>query len=259
LINIELTLPVRMGFREGKTSVHTSRTMMFKDLVPLLDQVAHDGRLATYTAAIIEENALAKPTQSTRRRTAKRLVELYALDPALPLFRVFRYYWTGGHEGRPMLAFLLAAARDPLLRECTREVEVVPYDQLVTPAEIAGWLEDKYPGRFVATTRQSTAQNLASSWAQAGYLRGKVVKQRARPVVTPAVVAYALALGYLCGLRGQRLLESTWARLLDRPAAELMGLATEASRQGWLRLNAAGSVVDITFPGVLRPSEATSL
>ena len=43
--------------------------------------------------------------------------------------------------------------------------------------------------------------------------------------------------------------------LLDRSPAEVMELATEASKQGWLRLKAAGSVIEITFPGLLKPAE----
>jgi hypothetical protein len=35
----------------------------------------------------------------------------------------------------------------------------------------------------------------------------------------------------------------------------VVDLATEASKQGWLRLKAAGSVVEITFPGLLKPAE----
>jgi hypothetical protein len=34
-----------------------------------------------------------------------------------------------------------------------------------------------------------------------------------------------------------------------------MTLAAEASKQGWLRLKAAGSVVEVTFPGLLTPAE----
>jgi hypothetical protein len=123
---------------------------------------------------------------------------------------------------------------------------------------IAEWLRERHPGRFQPTTLRSTAQNLASSWAQAGYLSGKVAKTRALPVVTPCVGAYALSLGYLCGLRGQRLLESTWARFMDRPAADVLQVAMEASKQGWLKLKDAGGVIDIAFPGVLRPKEAQS-
>ena len=73
--------------------------------------------------------------------------------------------------------------------------------------------------------------------------------------MTPVVVTFALLLGYLCGLRGKMLLDSIWTRMLDRTPAEVADLATEASRQGWLNYKAAGSVVEITFPGLLTPQE----
>ena len=120
---------------------------------------------------------------------------------------------------------------------------------------IAQSLGERYPSRFKPTTLHSTAQNLASSWAQAGYLTGKVTKRRGQPVVSPQVVTYALILGYLNGLRGKLLLGSIWSRLLDRTSTEVMELAAEASRQGWLRLKAAGAVVEVTFPGLLTPDE----
>jgi hypothetical protein len=229
--------------------------MMLRELAQVLDRIPGDAPAASYSLTIVEENLLGKPTRSTRQRTAKRLAELYALDPGIPLFRLPRYYWSGGVEGRPMLAFLLAAARDPLLRDCTPDVQALDRDQLVTPEEIAGWLVAKFPGRFQPTTLHSTAQNLASSWAQAGYLRGITAKRRTRPSVTPVVVAYALLLGYLGGLRGQRLLDSTWTGLLERPPAALTDLAMEASKQGWLRYKMVGSVVEVTFPGLLTPAE----
>ena len=120
---------------------------------------------------------------------------------------------------------------------------------------IAKHLEERYPKRFQASTALATAQRLASSWAQAGYLAGKVKKRRSRTTVTPVVAAFAVLLGYLCGLRGKLLLDSTWTRLLDRSTAGLADLVTEASRQGWLTYKAAGSVVEIRFPGLLRPQE----
>ena len=67
--------------------------------------------------------------------------------------------------------------------------------------------------------------------------------------------AFALLLGYLCGLRGSLLLDSLWTRALDCSTAELTNLVEEASRQGWLRYKATGAVVDITFPGLLTLAE----
>jgi hypothetical protein len=248
-------LPEALGFREGATSVHTSRTMMLEELSLLLAKVGANGKAASYVQAVVDENALGKPTKTTRLRTAKRLEELYSLDPNCTLFRLLRHFWPADQAGRPMLAFLAAAARDPLLRATTPFVQGIAAGEPVRPEEIAGHLNEKYPKRFQASTALATAQRLASSWAQAGYLAGKVKKKRSRPTVTPVVAAFAVLLGYLCGLRGKLLLDSAWTRLLDRSPADFADLVIEASRQGWLNYKAAGSVVEITFPGLLRPQE----
>ena len=71
----------------------------------------------------------------------------------------------------------------------------------------------------------------------------------------PVAVTYALLLGYLCGSRGKMLLDTIWTRMLDRTPAEIADLATEASRQGWINFKSAGSVIEITFPGLLTPQE----
>src|SRR4051794_38094075 len=163
-------LPEALGFREGATSVHTSRTMMLDELSLLLTKVSPNGKATSYVTAIVNENALGKPTQTTRQRTAKRLEELYSLDPNCTLFRLLRHFWPADQAGRPMLAFLAAAARDPLLRETTPFILGVAAGESVTPEEIAGHLNERYPKRFQASTALATAQRLASSWMQAGYL-----------------------------------------------------------------------------------------
>jgi len=82
-----------------------------------------------------------------------------------------------------------------------------------------------------------------------------VSKKRSRPVAAPVNVTFAFLLGYLCGLRGKMLLDTVWARMLDRTPAEIADLATQASRQGWMSYKAAGSIFEITFPGLLTPRE----
>ena len=69
------------------------------------------------------------------------------------------------------------------------------------------------------------------------------------------VASYALVLGYLLGLRGKILLDSIWTQFLDRSTVEVTHLVLEASKQGWLRYKAVGSVVEITFPGLLTLAE----
>jgi hypothetical protein len=244
-----------MGFRNGATSVHTSRTMMLRELRLLLRHVSADAPASKYLDAIVEDNVLGKPTRATRHRTGQRLTELYVLDPSCTLFRLLRQFWPTDTDSQPMLAFLVACARDPLLRASTPFVITIPLGDTVTPGSIAEHLQVLYPSRFQPSTLLATAQRLASSWAQTGYLQGKQTKRRVHPQITPIVTAFSLLLGYLCGLRGARLFESAWAQLLDCPPAELTELTLEASTQEWLRYKAAGAVVEITFPGLLTPAE----
>jgi hypothetical protein len=229
--------------------------MMLDELSLVMEHVRADSPTADYRQAIVEENIVGKATQTTRKRTFKRLEELYALDPSCSVFRLLRHFWDADRGGRPMLVLLAAAARDPLLRETTSFVRGVAVGEAVTPDQIARHLNEKYPKRFQASTALATAQRLASSWTQAGYLTGKVKKRRSRPPVTPVVAAFAVVLGYLGGSRGKLLLDTIWTRLLDRTPAELTDLVGEASRQGWLTYKSAGSVMEITFPGLLRPQE----
>ncbi len=248
-------LPRALGFRGGAASVHTSRTMMLSELTLVLDRVPASAASDAYAAAIVADNVLGKPTQTTRRRTAQRLAELYALDPTCPLFRLLRHFWPADAPSRPMLAMLAAAARDPVLRDVTPFVVAVPVGESVTTGQVAEALGAHYPKRFGTSTAVATAQRLASSWGQAGYLAGKFKKARSRPVVTPVVATFALLLGYLSGLRGKLLLDTVWTRLLGETPAQVADLAAEASRRGWVTYKAAGAVVEIAFPGLLKPQE----
>src|SRR5271157_1865110 len=108
-------LPEVFGFRNGNSSVHTSRTMMLAELDQLLAGTAANSPKQSYWEASIEHNVLGKRTPVTRKRSVERLTELYGLDPAIPIFRIFRQLWQAESVGRPMLAGLCAHARDTLL------------------------------------------------------------------------------------------------------------------------------------------------
>lgn len=251
----KVKLPESLGFREGATSVHTSRTMMLSELSLLFEHVGANAKADEYLAAVVQQNILGKPTQTTRKRTALRLVELYALDRTRIVFRLLRHFWAADPSARPLLGYLAAAARDPLLRDTSPFVLAIPLNSAANASQVADHLNERYPARFKPTTLLSTAQNLASTWTQAGYLTGKVNKKRSSPAVTPVAAAFALILAYLCGMRGKLLLDTPWTRMLDRTPAQVADLAAEASKQGWLNFKGAGSVVEISFPGLLTPQE----
>ena len=127
--NIEGDIPqpaLVAGLKADAKGTHSSRTIMLQDLAAVLSATRDDAHRRDYVAAITESNCLGKPTGSTRRLSAQRLSELYLLDPSLPLYRVFRRLWDQDAAGRPLLAIVLAVARDPLLAATAEPVLSLP-------------------------------------------------------------------------------------------------------------------------------------
>ena len=233
--------------------------MMLSELASVLEATPGGASLANYRTAITDENVLAKKTASNRRLTAQRLSEMYGLDVAVHLFRHLRFFWELDDEGRPLLACLCANARDPLLRMTASRVLSARVGEVVTSAELEESVEASAPNRFNPPTRNKIARNALSSWTQSGHLEGRRPKKRRRPVVTPANTAYALLLGYLSGSRGPMLFSTFWTGLLDAPKEELHAMTAEASKREWLDYKRLGTIVEVSFNGLLTQREKEAL
>ena len=203
----------------------------------------------------MDDNVLGKRTLATRRESYERLGWLYALDPAVVVFRALRFFWQRDQEGQPVLALLCASARDPLLRMTANTVLKTPIEEILSNSAMEEAITLGAPGRFNEATQVKIARNAAASWMHAGYLRGHRKKVRVRPTITPATMAYALVLGYLAGASGQMLLTTFWARLLDTPKDKMTSLAAEASARGWIAYRQSGQVIEVRFPSLLTPEE----
>ena len=101
----------------------------------------------------------------------------------------------------------------------------------------------------------TVSQHLAASWVQSGFLEGKIKKHRIGTRPGPGAVSLALLLGYLAGVRGALLFQTFFAKVLDCPADELVNLAEEASRRGYLVCKHVGDVMDIHFNTLLTVRE----
>ena len=246
-----LELPENVGFRNGDCGVHSSRDMMLDELKILLTTKPADSSKEDYRKAIIEENVLSKKTAQTRRTTAKKMCELYTLDPKVVLFRILRFLWDREDKGRPLLACLCAHARDPILRMTSHAVLSAPEGAPVSSAMLAQAVNAATSGRFYPSTVQAIGSRAVSSWTQSGHLNGRQMKIRRRAQATPANTAYALFLGYLTGVRGSLLFETYWAALLDIAPSQLDNLAFDAAQLGWLDYRKAGNVTDISFVSLM--------
>lgn len=243
------------GFRWGEKGTHTSRTVMLDELRAVLASCRPDAARGEYLAAIQEDNCLGKRTAATRKLSSQRLSELYALDPEVPLFRVMRRCWYADSAGQAILALLLALARDPLLRASAPPVLRMRPGEELARQQMTDALNRAVGSRLSESTLDKVVRNAASSWTQSGHLKGRGRKIRQSVTPTAATTAYALLLGHLTGKRGAALFETLWARVLDAQAGELMQLAMDARRLGFLDMSQSGGIIDVAFSRLLVAGE----
>jgi hypothetical protein len=149
-------------------------------------------------------------------------------------------------------------ARDPLLRASSESVLALQPGEAFSKdcfeRVIQGYSGIDYSTNSIA----SFSRNLSSTWSQAGFLAGRVVKHRIRPDVGPSNMAFACFCAWLDGWQGESLLLSPWVRYLDLDRAGIEASIDAAARQGFLRLLKAGGVYEFRFPGYLTHDEEAS-
>lgn len=225
---------------------------MLAELGRLLASCPTSASLAEYRHAAIEDNVLLKGSDAARRGTFRRLRELYGLSPDIRLFRALRDLWDAGEEARPLLGVLCAVARDSVFRSTAPFIIDAVTGDRITPNMLAEVVAQAFPDRYNERNLAKIGRNAASSWTQSGHLVGRSPKIRERVSATPASVAYALLLGYLCGDRGDGLFHTLWTNLLDSPEHVLREQAACAGREGWIEYRHTGGVTDVGFKHLLR-------
>ena len=194
--------------------------MMLAELTELLAAGAADRA----DDAILRDNLLGKPSVRARQAALYRLRQLYGVGKAWPICAVLHRLWERNRDGRPSLALLCALARDPPLRDGAAAVLDAALGERVRWPAIAASFEASNPGRLNEKMAKSLAQHAASTWTQAGFLKGAVRKERVRAKPTPAVAAYAALMASFCGFGGMRLVECRWLDVLDRPYEDRLAL-----------------------------------
>ncbi len=217
---------------------------MIADLETVMASAPQSAGRKDYAQAIIEGNCLQKATVSTRRLSNQRLGELYALDHAVPLFRVLRRLWAFEAKARPQLAMLAALARDPLFMASAGPVLSLRQGDDLGRASLSEALSEFVGDRLNAAVLDKVVRNVSSSWCQAGHLEGRTFKVRQRVVAQPVSIAYALYLGHAIGFRGEDLLASGWTSALDCTPTEARQLALEANRLDLITFRTAGNALD---------------
>lgn len=249
---------LEFGGSNDYSGVSTSRTLMLKELTALLARVPNGAAKGDYRAAVVSDNALMKPSASTRAKTYAYLRDRFALDPEIPLFNVLRFLWERDEPGQPLLALLVAAFRDPVLRSSFPAMISLDIDGHLSSDEFARIVGAAFPGKLSEKSLDAVGERLTSTYRQSGHLRGKrdCVRQRVTP--TPGSATMALLLASLEGAGGMALLDTEWVRILDAPGELLLAEARAAASRGWLEMRQAGDVLEITFRQLLAATTGAS-
>jgi hypothetical protein len=233
--------------------------MMFLEMRALVRAMHLTVTKDDFTKAIVEENVLEKPTLSSRKKSLRHLFELYGMDTSEALFRVL---WDFGHadlDSLHQLCLVCAYARDPQLRHSFELVRTLRLGEVLERVAMEKHLENGFPGRFSPAMKKSMAQNVNTTWTFGGHLAGRAKKTRRLPEPRPVSAAYAMFVGYLTGLRGERLLNSAFASLVTSNRTQLIAALSLASAKGLLSLKQAAGIVEFDFHNLLTSAEKALL
>lgn len=247
---------IRFGFSFDKGGVHQARTMMLQDLTTLIEYVDNPEALKKdYVNAIENDNCLGKKSGQTRKISSRHLKSLYSLDPGITLFKTMLFFWNRDPKSRPLLALLCTIARDAIFRMSVPFIQSCADGQIVEKRTLEKYIGELNPERFSPSTLGTISRNINATWTQSGHLTGRVKKIRSVVHPSSGDVSYALLLGFLSGVRGESLFHTEYSQILDCPIEELIELAQEASRKGWIVFKKIGRVMEVLFPNLLTPQE----
>jgi hypothetical protein len=244
-----------LGFSNNTIGGHSARSMMFLEMQILVRGMPLVVNKDDFTKAIIYENILEKPTLTSRKKSLRHLMEIYGLDTSKALFRVF---WELAHkdmDSLPQLCLVCAFARDPQLRYSFDLIRTLHLGDVLARSEMEQHLENGFPDRFSPAMKKSMAQNVNTTWTFSGHLAGKAKKTRRLPEPRPVSAAFAMFVGYLTGLRGDRLLDSLYASLVSSNRSQLQASLSLASAMGLLSLKQAAGIVEFDFSNLLTSAE----
>lgn len=232
-----------------------ARSMMLKELEGICRAMPGDAIPSDYQRAIEQDNLLGKPTFSSRQKTYRHLVELYGLNPYLPLFRILRRLASEDPASIPLIGMICCFCRDPQLQHSFSLIDSLKSGEILPRVQMEAHLEAGFPGVFSEPMKKSLAQNVNTTWTVSGHLQGRSTKRRDSPKPRPSASAYAMFAGWLSGLRGQILLNSIFSHLVALTPDQMLNHLSEASAHGWLRLRNAGGVTEIDFSPLLTQQE----
>ena len=233
-----------MAKEKNRITVHTARTIMFRELSKVMDHALQDNRYIDS----LKENIANKLTKTNQKRTDSALISLYKFDESHLPFVCFKYFWQVVEEyDKSIITMLYAISNDYLFSESIEVIGSTSIGDKVSKQRLEENIETFNPNQFTKNTVSSAARNLISSWKQVGYISNNNLAARINCTHSFNTVAFAFLMAYLSGERGEFILSSKWVRILSMSEAQIRQLAAEAAIRDIMEYKFAGSVSVISF------------
>jgi hypothetical protein len=237
----------------------SARSALYGDLCLLLDAI--DGSLSSelLREKVIDQNCLARSSDSARRKTWKELRLRYLLDGSHPLFAAFWQEWRlcGLEPERGLTAYCLLALNDklvadlgleflfPRLRRAPSELrsnDVLAYIKAAEPRhpEVAAWSDN---------TLSAVALKYSASIRDFGLAKGSIRKTTVRPALYGAPTRLLARALRLVGTQDFEIVRAPVFRLIGLEESEVIDALGELNRQGALRFRMQGDVVELDLGG----------
>jgi hypothetical protein len=200
----------------------------------------------------LASNVTGKKSNSGVEKTANYLKRLYGFDMNNYSFKALRYFWKiADTKEKVLLAFIYAINHDDLLAESIQVLQVIKLGQKAEIELFEEVIEKYHPNQYSANTRKSIAQNIASSWKQAGFIEGKVKNIRRQPEINFRVACFSFLIAYLKGERGDFIWNNIGVKALCLYESKLRELAIECAKRDFMQYQYAGNVTAIAFNNLL--------
>ncbi len=237
------------------TSRLSARSALYTDLCLLLDAAGGAMQSEDFRWMVIEQNCLARSSESARRKMWKELKTRYILDASNPLFSAFWLEWQrcASEPERGLTAYCLLALNDRLvadlgldflfsrLRRAPAELRVTDVHGFIKAAatihpEVTAWSE---------TTLHRVCQHYCASVRDFGLAKGKVRKTTVRPALYGSTTRLLVRSLRLAGARDHEIPHAPIFKLLGLEGAEVIDALGELNRQGAFRFRMQGDVVEL--------------
>jgi len=235
----------------------SSRSALATDFAMLMERVP-EYRAATFRAAVIDDNILARSSLSARAKLFKEIKGRYLLDEASPLFAAFIAEWRAYPDphDRQLLSYVLFALNDrtvfltssewlfPHLRQASSELRIgdliVFFHRLgkASHPEVAAWTK---------TTLTRVAQHYLASVRDFGLAIGGTRKVAVRPSLQPAPVRLLLRALLMAGTAPSAIIRHESFKILGIGPGEVVDVLSDLNRQGALRFRMQADIIELTL------------